>query len=332
MTPLARVYAGVALGERLAWTGLYDRSFLYPFWTRRKRREIELSYEADRILSVSLPFALNQPVAAAHPGPGPHSEWVAFQARACPTGEAYALEPVLDHWRELVASRDALRLTIGQHAALHNLGAGKLPPVSGRDNPHYFDDSACFRALVLACRYANDVSALLENVAQDASITNAEDGVWAAQAVAAGVVAALAGAAADGCVAAAVRQLPEGSWSRRLAVGALRHAQESQTVFELVTELERDVVNHAYSYGNSAPEVLAAALAIVKFAQGNGEKALLAALALPRLAGSLAPLTGAFCAALGAVETTETDMVEPLRGVALGHLAGALPEAWVGPS
>ena len=175
------------LGEALSWTGMYERSHLLPFWTRRKRREIAGRYEEDALIELSLPFTLNQSVDAVKPGPGPHAEWVAFQLRILEPSGQYSSDKALDAWRELLEQRGTLKLTISQHAALENLARGKLPPVSGHDNPHYFDDGACFRALPLATLMADDIEALTACVGEDAAITNGRDGVWAAQAYAVAV-------------------------------------------------------------------------------------------------------------------------------------------------
>ena len=130
------VARGLVLGEALSWTGLYHRSFLLPFWTRRKRREIVSQHEKDGLLELSLPFALNQPTAAFEPSPGPHAEWFAFQLQLLlETGGKYDADRALSAWRNLAKDREHLRLTIGQHAALENLAKSLLPPVSGHDNP-----------------------------------------------------------------------------------------------------------------------------------------------------------------------------------------------------
>ena len=166
---------------------MYERSHLLPFWTRRKRREIASRYEEDALIELSLPFTLNQPVDAVRPGPGPHAEWFAFQLRILEPSGQYSGDKALNAWRDLLEQRETLKLTISQHAALENLSRGKLPPLSGYDNPHYFDDGACFRALPLATLMDDDSETLAACVGEDAAITNAKDGVWAAQAYAVAV-------------------------------------------------------------------------------------------------------------------------------------------------
>lgn len=289
---------GLILGEALSWTGMYNRSHLLPFWTRRKRREIASQYETDGLIELSLPFALNQPTDAFQPGPGPHAEWLAFQLDILQRDSGrYSAAKALDAWRELVEERESLRLTIGQHATLENLARGKLPPTSGYDNPHYFDDGACFRAIPLAALMAADPTALTARVGEDAVITNAQDGVWAAQAYAAVMAIMIETGDMGASLAQALACLPEDSWIGRLTRISLAASESAETLFDLIYRLSRDVVNYAYNYGNSAAETVPITLAILSFTRGDLQESLLAALALPRTAGSVAPLAGALCGA-----------------------------------
>ena len=312
------VLSGLIVGEQLSWTSLYERSFLLPFWTRRKRREIDVQHDTDGLLEVNLPFALNQPTEALEPGPGPRAEWFVFQLRLL-AGADYSLGRATDAWRGLLTEN--LKLTLAQHAALTNLRFGKVPPVTGHDNPHYFDDTACFRALATACVIA-DPDVALGVTRRDAGITNAEDGVWGAQAVTAAAALALAGADPNDCVDAAVRQLPEGSWISEAARRALRCVQEGRGALGFIAQLDHTVSNRAYNYGTAAAETVPAALSIIKTTRGDLERSLFMALALPRVV-NLAPLVGALCGALRrAPDDALVNLDAPLRGVALPFLAG----------
>lgn len=290
---------GLIMGEALSWTSMYQRSFLLPFWTRRKRREIAGQYEQDGLLELSLPFALNQPTDAFIPGPGPHAEWFAFQLKILQRNDGrYSSTAALDAWRELLEQRKNLRLTISQHVTLENLARGKLPPVTGYDNPHYFDDGACFRALPLAIFMAHDSAALTACVTEDAVITNAQDGVWAAQAYAAAVAGVIETGEVTESLEQALVHLPENSWIGRLTRLALSASEGVETVLELIHQLSEDIVNHAYNYGNSAAETVPITFAILNFTQGDLQQSLFAALALPRTVGSVVPLVGALCGVL----------------------------------
>lgn len=310
--------------DGLAWQNLYRRGHLLPAWTRRKRREIEAEHEAHGILDEALPFALNQPTFPFRNSAGANSEWLAFQLQILvDCGGRYDRETALQAWRDLAERRETLRLTVGQHAALANIAAGLTAPTSGHDNPHYFDDSACFRAVALVCADRGDLRAA---TASDAELSNAEDGVWAAQAFAAALRGALDGADAGTSVALARECIPAGTWSSIEMERALSHSSEAGGLFDLIGRLANDSTNHSYDYGNSAPETLAVGLAILDFTGGELEPSLLAALSLPRTAASVAPMVGALCGALGTADALHVDNA-PLVGLALPHLAGARPLA-----
>lgn len=323
--PQAIIY-GLMLAESLSWTGLYERSHLLPFWTRRKRRDIEAQYEQDKLLEISLPFALNQPTGAFKLAPGPHSEWVAFQLQILARDHGhYKFEAAVDAWRGLAVERESLRLNVSQHAVLKNLQQGKVPPQTGYDNPHYFDDTACFRAIALAIGSSQEGLALSKLVKLDAEISNAEDGVWAAQALAASLSVALSTADPNKSIEAALALLPEGSWSHSMTTRALTVAESSESIFDLVFNLSNEIINDAYNYGNSAPEILAISLAIIRFTRGQFAESLFAALALARTAGSVAPLVGALCGALGASPQLSASLhthMPALRGISLPTLRG----------
>ncbi|MEX2534524.1 MAG: ADP-ribosylglycohydrolase family protein [Trueperaceae bacterium] len=308
--------------DGLAWQNLYRRAHLLPSWTRRKRREIEAEHEVHGIIDEALPFTLNQPTAAFRNSPGVNSEWLAFQLKILiDSGGRYDREAAMEAWRDLAGRRDTLRLTVGQHAALKNIATGVTAPTSGHDNPHYFDDSACFRAVALVCANRGD---LRSAVVSDAEVSNAQDGIWAAQALAAALRVALDGADAGTAVTLARESVPAGSWSSIEIERALSHSSEAAGLFGLIECLANDSTNHAYDYGNSAPETLAITLAILDFTGGELQPSLLAALSLPKTAASVAPMVGALCGALGTANEFHFESA-PLQGLALPHLAGLRP-------
>ncbi len=323
---VVRVAHGLAAAEAATWSGVFLRALTLPYWTRRKRREIEDLHDRDGLLSWPVPFALNQDPGPLRAAPGPRSEWYAFQAGlVADAGGRYDHAAALRAWRSLANGREPPRLTLGQRAALDHLLAGTLPPVSGHDHPHHFDDAATVRAIALAAALHHDPAALDAAVAEDAAISNAEDGAACAQAVAAATAALLAGADAVGAVAEARARLPLGTWAALHVERALGHAEAADDPLDLALRLDHDVANAAYSYADAAPDVVALALAILLFAYPRVEAALLAAAAVPRHAAGVAPLVGALFAAAGQLPAPLPRLIartRPLLGLALPRLRG----------
>jgi hypothetical protein len=321
-----RVAHGLAAAEAATWSGMFGRALLLPYWTRRKRREIEDRHDRDGLLSWPVPFALNQDPAPLRAAPGPRAEWFAFQADLlAAAGGRYDPAAALRAWCSLADDPEPPRLAIGQRAALDHLLAGTPPPVSGHDHPHPFDDAATVRALALACALHPDPAALDDAVAEDAAISNADDGIWCARAVATAVAALIAGADAADAVSAAADRLPAGTWSATHLERALSHAAAARDPIDLAWRLDGDLANAAYSYADAAPDVVAIALAILRSTYPRVEAGLLAASAVPRHAAGVVPLVGALFAAGGALPGPLPALIErmpPLLGLALPRLRG----------
>ncbi|MCK7522985.1 MAG: hypothetical protein MZV64_37560 [Ignavibacteriales bacterium] len=71
---------GLAIGDAISWTSMFHRSFLFPPWTRRIRREIDTTSETEKVILVPTPFSLNQPSENFALSPTNNSEWAAFTA------------------------------------------------------------------------------------------------------------------------------------------------------------------------------------------------------------------------------------------------------------
>ncbi len=319
-------FLGMALGESLAWTSLYHRSYLMPPWTRRLRREIDSRAEGDGLLQIALPFTLNQPTEAFSLGPADKVEWACFQAQVlAESGGRYCRDLAVAAWLRLTHQKEKLRFGLSQRAALENLTRGKGPPVSGNDNPHYFDDSACFRAIPIGVAYAGRSVEAGETAYYDAAISNAYEGVWAAQAVAGAIAVACAGGDVTSAVETAAGYLPKGTWIDDLTRRALDSICKAKSLVELVFRLNQEIVDVIYSYGNSAAQTVALSLAISRFVAGDLERGVFAALSLARSAESVPALVGALCGALtGPVGLSGfvIDRISTLRGIALPTLAG----------
>ncbi|NUK90087.1 ADP-ribosylglycohydrolase family protein, partial [Streptomyces lunaelactis] len=293
--------------------------------------------------------ALNQPPEPLRLGPSDDAEWAAFAAETVLTaaGDLFSgLAPgrrmraaVALAWNslasEVAAAADRapevesavlpLRARISVRAGLGNLATGLRPPATGHDNPHYFDDAACVRAVVLAVVHPGDPAAAAALAEFDARYTQDGDGVHGARAMAAAVAVALGGAPVDDAVDAALAELPAATEIGRNAQHAVKLARDAHGAFELVPLLEHQIVDHVYSYGIAAAETVPVALALATAARGRVCEAVPAAACLSRVADSAPALAGALTGALGggdSVPGTWRDACRILAGCALPRLAG----------
>ena len=317
---------GLAIGDALSWPALFHRSHLLPPWTRRIRREIEAGSEETNIIRPPAPFSLNQPSGHFALGPTDDTEWAAFTTILLieQNGEL-SPDVLLSAWLELANSPTAIRGGVSTVAALTNIRRGLKPPVCGHDNPHYFDDGACARAVPIGVFCAGHPARAARLAEIDAYVTNAEDGVWAAQAIAAAVSVACAGGTTKKTVAAAFAVLPEHSLIQRTVAKALSLREHVTSLFEAVPVFADEIVNREYSYGTAAPETLALTLAITALAGNDFSSAVTAATTIAKTADSVPALVGALSGAMSeqpvAGERWGSSLRE-LRGICLPHLAG----------
>ncbi|WP_377273526.1 ADP-ribosylglycohydrolase family protein [Peterkaempfera sp. SMS 1(5)a] len=208
------------------------------------------------------------------------------------------------------------------------------PPVSGHDNPHFFDDAACARSVVLAALRPGDAAGAAALAELDARYTQDGDGVYGARAIAAAVAAALGNAGTEAAVSAAVAELPGHSEAGRNAAAALDIARRAihwaggpghRAAFAAVPRLEQQIIDHVYSYGVAAAETVPVALALTLAADGDIAAAVPAAASLSRIADSAPALTGALTGALSGIAALPHDWVDAcdiLLGCAHPSLGG----------
>ncbi len=317
---------GLAIGDSLSWTAMFHRSVLLPPWTRRIRREIDAASETTNVIVTPMPFSLNQPVEHFNISPTDETEWAAFSAGIL-LGNGFSSydRSVLKEWTNLAKSNDPIRGGVSTQAALHNLRNGILPPQSGKENPHYFDDGAMSRAVPIGiiCAGQPDIAARLAEI--DASVTNSEDGIWAAQAMAVAISLLCTGKNISEAINAAHQYLPESSWIRRTVDEALKISEKSSSIFSILPELQNMIVNREYSYGNVAPETLAIAFVIARLHGNNFESAVTMASSFAKSGETLPSIVGALAGSMNSTAIASErwlNAVRTLKGISIPFLAG----------
>ena len=316
---------GLAVGDAIGWPSMFHRSRLLPVWTRRIRREIDAEREDAGVLRVSMPFSLNQPAEVFELSPTDDTEWA-----------AWTIENLLKHrclieaewlneaWQTLANGSERLLGWVSTRTALENIRRGVMPPSSGRDNPHYFDDGALCRSVPIGIAYAGRLDEASRAAAIDASVTNFEDGVWVAQSLAVAVSAACAGESILSVIDAALGVLPESSWSRRTVEQALHICEQDGPVMALIPSLHK-ILNREYSDGCVGPETLSLSLAIASKTSDRFDEAVSTALAFAKGADAIPAIVGAIVGAMApgtAVTVQWEHTLGSLKGICLPMLAG----------
>jgi ADP-ribosylglycohydrolase len=317
---------GLAVGDAMSWTAMFHRSFLLPSWTRRKRREIDSTSETENVIVSPMPFSLNQPAQHFDISPTDETEWAAFSAGILIGSNPSSYEQtVLQDWIKLAQSNEPIRGGVSTQAALHNLRKGIQPPQSGKENPHYFDDGAMSRAVPIGimCAGKPDEAARLAQI--DASVTNSEDGIWAAQAIAVAISLVCSGKNISESIEIAHQYLPRTSWIRQTVEEAFLITRESKSIFSILPELQNEIVNREYSYGNVAPETLALTFAIARLHGNNFETAMTTSLGFAKSGESLPAMVGAIVGAMNSIEIVNENWlnaIRSLKGICIPSFAG----------
>jgi len=223
-----------------------------------------------------------------------------------------------DAWRTLTKDRKQIRGRLSVQAALRNLESGMTAPQCGRFNPHYFDDAALGRAMVIGLQNSGNVALAREQSALDASFTQFEDGLWSAEAIAILFCLAKSGQAPEVLVEVAIEYLPEGSLVERCVQDALEGCEShAENVLTTADYLNREVCNQIYSYGNIAHEILACLLVILKTSRGDFNTMLACASLVPSPGSGLLALVVALAAALNPEEISVIEDLQVLKGLSL---------------
>lgn len=320
-TPLIDLFTrAIVAGESASSMNADFRVYALPPKRVNRVRILAKLGDDDRTTTVPRPFTHAAPPTTLHPGAGENVEWFAFSARQHARGLG------LTEWRQLAEIEHdpaaGLRARIGTKLALQNLHRGAVPPQSGHDNAHYFDDIATVRALAAVAVHRGDGAA--DAAEADAAITHSLDGVWCARASAVLFGALLDGATAADAVRLAVEELPEATWSRRMAETSLRVAAEAHGPMDRARRLSTEVGDWVYSYPIAAPETFGFLLAHVATAV-DADDLLLGVLAQPRNAATLPALAGAAATVLFGEEWIpaglDADGIR-LTGLGIPDLAG----------
>jgi ADP-ribosylglycohydrolase len=316
---------GLAIGDAAGLPALYHRStrlggprtWLWHF-----------SAEADtqHVLRFPLPFTLGRPEPLELAGTDDTEFAAAAALILLEAGDDPTSEALFAGWRRHVVDRSEVVWTgIAERSSIANARAGLTPPATGNDNPAHFDDGAVARAVPVGLRYAGRPDKAAEVATQLAEITHAEDGVWAAAAMAAAIATASAGTDPAEAVRAGAARIPMDSWLSRQMTNALELATAAATPLDLVADLNDQVANASYSFGTIAPETLASAFAIVLATGGNPTVALPLAGMIAKQSDSMPAMVGALTGALSGADALPQrwrDKLDLLRGHCLPHLAG----------
>lgn len=228
---------------------------------------------------------------------------------------ALTVEHVLAAWREHVIALEVMnRGGASEREAAANIRRGILPPLSGQYNSHCMSDGAAMRSAPIGIACAGDPQRAAKLTEIDAGISHWREGIWGAQAVAAGVAAAMAGASVDEIIATAMRVIPPESWLYFSMQKALHLLQGSPSWEDAWMPLHDALWTE---YKAVAPEAVASAFAVFKMMNGDFKKSIIWAGNFGRDADTIAAIAGALSGAVHGASAIPAQWIEKVR-----HAAG----------
>jgi len=319
---------GLAYGDAIGFPALFNRFQALPARRHAYVWRTNQQHSAQHIARLTLPFTHRIETTTLEPSPTDDTEWALLTLRALLAADGAPTQTtfVAPWLAEVVPHADEVRSSFSERAAIENFKRGLLPPATGNDNPLHYEDNAAARAVPIGLYAAGRPDRAAEWATLDAHITQAEDGVYGARAVAAAVAVLAGGGPIADAVTRARRELPPDSWIAHNDAVARACLAETDTLDDLIVLLALRVINTVYSFGSLAPETIPAALAIVERCDGDLARGVLHANTLPKAADSLPALVGALCGAhqgAGAIGALWRTRLATVRGVCLPFLAGA---------
>ncbi len=233
--------------------------------------------------------------------------------------DAHVLESWMTH---VLPLQELKRGGASEREAAVNIRRGVFPPLSGAYNSHCLSDGAAMRITPIGIACAGDPERAARLAEIESRISHSRDGVWGAQAIAAGIAVAMAGGNLDEVLQSAVHTTPDDSWMRYTLTKALSIIEESDTWEAAWMPLHAALWTE---YKAAAPEAVASAFAVLKMTKGDFQKGIIFGGNFGRDADTIAAIVGALSGAMNGMKSIPEAWVNKVRitsGVCLPFTKG----------
>lgn len=242
-------------------------------------------------------------------------------------GRNLTLDDVTAIWRDTLAGQQGgfNRGGFSEMDAIHNLRAGLVAPQTGSDNHEMWSDGSAMRIGPVGVFCAGDPAEAARLAAIDAQVSHARDGIYCAQAVAAGVAVALVADSWEAVVEAGLDAVPADSWSARTIKSAIDLGASATSLNRAVDDLYESISIFCYPWADVAPEATALAFGLFAAARGDYVGSVLGGVNIGRDADTIAAMAGSMAGALrGAQAVPERwrDRIDVVRGQCIQATAG----------
>lgn len=215
-------------------------------------------------------------------------------------------------WKKYILDRGGAKKRAGRplYGAIENIGRGLVPPESGKYNVMNTDDGAAMRISPVGIFRAGDPEGAARLAAIDACISHDNDGIWAAQAVAASVAVAMVNGTVEEIIQAGIGVLPKGSWIGHAMGIAMKICDEKPDIEVAFEDLHSKLWTPEHA---TAAEAIPQVYAIMRLTGGDFRRGLLWSANFGRDADTISGLVCSLSGALHGIEAIPSRWVDQIR-------------------
>ena len=205
---------------------------------------------------------------------------------------------VAQAWRKDIVKTDNAYKGAGfsEIIAIHNLLNGLTAPDSGK-HLHSWSDGLAMRVVPFGIASAGDPEFAAYLAKIDGEVSHSGEGIYSGQSVAAAISVAMTGASLENIIDAALKVIPQNSWTYNSIKHAVQIGFESDDVWSSLNKLHSAIACSYYFWTDVAPEAVGLAFGILKAANLNFEDSVLGAVNIGRDTDTIAAISGAICGA-----------------------------------
>jgi len=231
-------------------------------------------------------------------------------------GAGLTSQVVADTWLEALSTQRTgfNRAGFSEMIAIANLHAGMQPPASGQRNAETWSDGAAMRVAPIGVYAAGDPALARRMALADAQVSHSRDGIYCAQAIAAGVAVAMVETSIDPVLDAMLSALPADSWSSRMAHRAVDIAARAGSLEQAEEDLFETIPLRHYMWADIAPEAVALTIGLLR-ANDGAPSVIESGVNIGRDSDTIAAMAGAVAGALHGVSVFDPAHVDQVRSV-----------------
>ncbi|NUN68875.1 MAG: ADP-ribosylglycohydrolase family protein [Bacteroidetes bacterium] len=208
--------------------------------------------------------------------------------------------------------------------AINQLIDGRHAPHSGQ-HVHSWSDGLAMRVAPYGIVATGRPGIAAKLAAADGAVTNAGEGIYSGQAVAAAVAVAMSGGSLEECFRTALQSVPGDSWTYAALERGIRIGSASSEVWSALPLLHRSIACSYYHWTDVAPEAAGLAFGILAASRGVYKDAVLGAVNIGRDTDTIAAVCGAVCGAMhgsGVIPSAWSERITTSRGICIRSVQG----------